>query len=121
LVKKSLDIHIPRRFLLSKQSFFNIRRYIYDQRYLAFYRKPIRREKSNKNLEKAKRELNIHMYKNDDFEKRFGITIFKYIAILKEGQNSEEVAQFKEKIKNNTTFGRKNQKFIKLIKINNLI
>jgi len=59
------------------------------------------------------------MYTNDNFEKRFGMNIYKFISIISELDiNSDEYFKMKKIIEKPLTFGRKTGFYNKRLKLN---
>jgi hypothetical protein len=122
LNKKFLNYTIPKRFLINLNTFYKLKQYIFDSKFLSFYKKPsLTNAKVNKALNVSKRELNVHMYTNDNFEKRFGMSIYHYIARVKANPESEEAASLKAVINSYKTDGRKTPKIKKFLILNNSV
>ena len=86
-----------------------------NQRFSLFYSKPAIKKKDN--FEITKRKYNLQWYSNTNFEKRFGLDIYKHIAKLSTlDKDSEEFKKVASLAKNDKTYGRRVKEMKKLIK-----
>jgi hypothetical protein len=86
-----------------------------NQRFSLFFSKPVIKKKDS--FETTKRKYNLQWYSNANFEKRFGLDIYKHLSKLSTlDKESEEFEKVTSLSKNDKTYGRRVKEMKKMIK-----
>jgi hypothetical protein len=101
----NLDPLSVKKYLYSYNSFVMIRHLLNANGFAKFYLKrenKINYDKKTQNIKmmEFKKKLNIHMYTNERFHKKFGIDILQFMGqIASKDENSEEYKKLMTKLK----------------------